>query len=107
MVDVSSVPEDYRAHAQELAEQLDFMRERLEDTRLALDGAPLVIAYDNGGGQKGVRKNPAFDAYNSLMKTYIQTLGELRELVGKQGAATPKMLEFAKYAKTMKRVAND
>ena len=104
MVDVSSVPEDYRAHAQELAEQLDFMRERLEDTRKNLDGAPLVIAYNNGGGQKGVRKNPAFDAYNTLMKTYNATIASLRELVGGEGADIPqrgKLLKFEKkYGKT-------
>lgn len=102
-----NVPEAYRAHAEEMVRQLDFMRDRLEETRKNLDGAPLVMAYNNGGGQKGVRKNPGFDAYNSLMKTYIATLNELRDLLDKKAAATPKMVAFKKYAETMKKVAND
>ena len=101
----ANIPDAYRAHATELVDQLEFMRNRLEDTRKNLDGAPLVMAYNNGGGQKGVRKNPGFDAYNSLMKTYIQALNELRDILGKQASAAPVMLKFEKYAKTMKKVA--
>ena len=103
----ASVPEAYREHAKELVEQLEFQKSRLEETRKNLDNAPLVMAYNNGGGQKGIRKNPAFDAYNSLMKTYIQTLAKLQELLGSQASTQPKMVAFAKYAKTMKRAADE
>lgn len=103
----AGVPDAYREHAAELAEQLEFQRGRLEEARAKLDGAPLVLAYDNGGGQTGIRKNPAFEAYNALMGTYIKTLEELRGILGSQAAAQPKMVEFAKFAKTMRRAAND
>ena len=98
---------DIKPHIEELEAQLDFMLESLETSRKKLDGAPLVITYDNGGGQTGIRKNPAFDAYNSLMKTYIQTLSKLQELLGSKASTQPKMVAFAKYAKTMKRAADE
>ena len=94
----------YKQHTDEIREQLEFMRQRLEEARQALDGAPLAIAYNNGGGQKGVRKNPAFDAYNSLMKTYNATIASLRELEGSDAQDLPqrgKLLKFEKkYGKT-------
>lgn len=31
----------------------------------------VVIPYDNGGGQKGLRENPLFKGYESLWRCYI------------------------------------
>jgi len=101
----ASVPEAYRAHAMELVDDLTFQKKKLEETRLGLENSPLVIAYNNGGGQAGIRRNPGFDAYNALVKTYLQTLNALQEILGKQAPSTPKMLEFRKYAQTIKKVA--
>lgn len=35
------------------------------------------MEYDNGGGQTGVRENPAFRAYEALWKTYLSGLDAL------------------------------
>lgn len=91
-------------HVDELAEQLEFMRGRLIEAREQLDGAPIVMAYDNGGGQKGIRKNPAFDAYSQLMRTYTHTLAEYREAGG--NGVEAKVLKFERFAKTMKKAAD-
>ena len=58
----------------ELEEQAAFQRKKLEEARIALESAPLVIEYDNGGGQRGIRENPEFAAYEKLMSNYHATL---------------------------------
>lgn len=97
----ASVPEAYREHARELLEQLEFQKKTLQETREKLEGVPIVIPYDHGGGQKGLKKNPAFETYNALMRTYNATINELKTLLDEAGAATlpatSKLIEFKKY----------
>lgn len=78
----AGVPEAYREQAVELTEQLFFQTRKLRESREAMENAPIIMAYDNGGGQRGVRKNPAYEAYNSLMQNYRKTLALMVELVG-------------------------
>lgn len=88
----ANVPDAYREQAIELAEQLHFQTRKLKESRAAMAEAPIIIAYDNGGGQRGVRKNPAFEAYNGLMQNYRKTLSLLIEMVGRpqeDGGDTP------------------
>lgn len=70
--------------AQELAEQVFFMRDKLEEMRKELKDAPLVTEYDNGGQQRGTHINPAFKAYRDLMATYTKTLNALEAIIGKK-----------------------
>ena len=35
------------------------------------------MPYDNGGGQKGIRENPAFKGYESLWKAYMQGMNRI------------------------------
>ena len=69
--------------ARELAEQLFFMRGKLEELREELKDAPLVTEYDNGGQQRGTRINPAFKAHKDLLLTYTKTLSALEAIIGK------------------------
>lgn len=55
-------------------DNIAWMKEKLDDTRAAIKTADVAITYDNGGGQKGIRKNPAFEAYESLWKAYVSGL---------------------------------
>lgn len=66
-----------------------FMAEKLRETRTGLANASVVIQYDNGGGQKGIRRNPAFDGYNALVKTYVAALSELRSILDDQDGSGP------------------
>ena len=67
----------------ELAESVVFMAKKLEETRIKLEDEPLVVPYDNGGGQKGIRENPQFVAYEHLLATYNKSLRQLSEIVEK------------------------
>lgn len=77
------VPEHEREHVRELLENALFMRDKLEETRIGLANSQVVIAYNNGGGQSGIRENPAFAAYQKLLREYratLETLGNIEEL---------------------------
>lgn len=69
--------------ALELAEAVVFMADKLEESRKAMKDEPLVVPYDNGGGQSGIRENPHFTAYEKLMATYSKSLRHLAEIVEK------------------------
>lgn len=69
--------------ALELAESVLFMAAKLEESRKAMINEPLVVPYDNGGGQSGIRENPHFSAYEKLMATYSKSLRHLAEIVEK------------------------
>lgn len=75
-------PENVRDRARELAENVLWMEDKLANAREVIGRSSVAIPYDNGGGQKGIRKNPAFDGYNSLMSSYTKALKQLCEMLG-------------------------
>lgn len=48
-----------------------WMKAKLDDAREAIKNSNVVIPYDNGGGQTGIRENPLFKGYESLWKAYM------------------------------------
>lgn len=66
----------------ELEAQADFLRSKLEESRKKLAKQPLVVEYDNGGGQKGTRENPEYVAYEKLLKSYHATLRAISSQTG-------------------------
>ena len=70
--------------AVELAENVLWMEQKLANAREVIGRTSVVVQYDNGGGQRGIRKNPAFDGYNSLMSSYTKALKQLCEMLGVQ-----------------------
>ena len=69
--------------ALELAESVVFMARKLEESRKLLKNEPLVVEYNNGGGQYGIRENPHFTAYEHLLTSYNKALRQLTEIVEK------------------------
>lgn len=69
--------------ALELAESVVFMAAKLEESRKAMENEPLVVPYDNGGGQTGIRENPHYTAFEKLVTTYSKSLRQLTEIVEK------------------------
>jgi hypothetical protein len=67
----------------ELAENVAFMHDKLESTRRSLDGEAVVVPYDNGGGQMGIRRNPAFEMYCSLLTQYRRSIDQLLGIMQK------------------------
>ena len=80
----ASLPEPTRARAVELADNVLWMEAKLANAREVIGKSSVAIPYDNGGGQRGIRKNPAFDGYNSLMSSYTKALKQLCEMLGVQ-----------------------
>ena len=54
-----------------------WMKAKLDDSREAIKSSGVVIAYDNGGGQKGIRENPLFKGYEALWKSYMQGMSRI------------------------------
>ena len=80
----AGVPETLRDRAIELAENVLWMEAKPAEARKAIGKSSVAIPYDNGGGQRGIRKNPAFDGYNSLMSSYTKALKQICEMLGVQ-----------------------
>lgn len=58
--------------------------QRLADARRLIGASDIVVPYDNGGGQEGVRRNPAYDGYSALAKTYVAYLKQIETMTGAQ-----------------------
>ena len=58
-------------------DNLSWQRVKLEETRDAIKNSQVVIPYDNGGGQKGLRENPLYKGYLNLWRGYIAGLEKL------------------------------
>lgn len=56
-----------------------WMKAKLDDAREAVKNSQIVIAYDNGGNQKGIRINPLFTGYEALWKSYMQGMSKIVE----------------------------
>ncbi len=69
-----------------LIEQLNMIARRLTEEGKKIDSEPLIIEYDNGGGQSGVRENPFYPAYEKLLASYTKTLASLKDMGGEQDA---------------------
>lgn len=58
-------------------ENVSWMRAKLDDSRSLIKNSNIVVPYDNGGGQKGIRENPAFKGYEALWKAYMQGMNRI------------------------------
>lgn len=58
-------------------ENTAWMCVKLEDAAEAIAEEAIVIPYDNGGDQKGVRQNPYFQGYEALWKAYMTGMSQI------------------------------
>lgn len=83
---------DTRRHptALTLATELVWQAGKLRDTRETIDENQMapVISYDNGGGQTGIRRNPLYDAYNSLFAQFTRGCAQLDNILADTPAST-------------------
>ena len=79
-----AAPESKRHQAFQIALNIVFMEEKLDQARDLIGTTSVAIQYDNGGGQKGVRENPAYKGYEALLKSYMAALDQLEKLTGTQ-----------------------
>lgn len=71
------LPGNIEPMVRELAENVVFVRSKLAKTRKSLKNEAVVVPYDNGGGQTGIRKNPGFEMYNNLLAQYRKSIDQL------------------------------
>lgn len=71
------VPEKKITFIMPLIENTAWMKVKLDEAREVVRDSSVVISYDNGGGQKGIRENPIFKGYESLFKTYISGMDKI------------------------------
>ncbi len=70
----ANVLDQHRDILSPVVDNLAWMKVKLDDTREQIRGTGVVIPYDNGGGQSGIRENPLFKGYYSLWKAYLSGL---------------------------------
>lgn len=54
-----------------------WMKIKLDDAREAIKTSNIVISYDNGGGQKGIRENPLYKGYENLWRSYMNGMNSI------------------------------
>ena len=54
-----------------------WMKAKLDDAREAIKHSNIVISYDNGGNQRGIRINPLFTGYEALWKSYMAGMNKI------------------------------
>lgn len=64
-----------------------WMKAKLDDAREAIKNSNIVIAYDNGGGQRGIRENPLFKGYESLWRSYMAGMSKIIDALPVEASA--------------------
>lgn len=82
-----------------IIENTAWMRLKLDETRETIKTSSVVIPYDNGGGQKGLRENPLFKGYEALFKSYMQGMGKILDCLPKESPEIQE--EYVNQPKTM------
>ena len=73
-----------------VVENTAWMKVKLDAAREKIHNTGIVIPYDNGGGQQGIRESPAFKGYESLWKAYMLGMGRLLDTLPDERADAEK-----------------
>lgn len=71
ILEAANVPQQKIDALRPLIDNMAWMRIKLDDARDTIKTSNVVIPYDNGGGQTGLRENPLFKGYENLFKSYM------------------------------------
>ena len=88
-----------------LIQNTAWMKVKLEEAREAIKTSNVVIPYDNGGGQTGLRENPLFKGYESLFNSYMSGLRGILDNLPPQAEGVRK--EEIEKPKTMLELVRD
>lgn len=81
-----------------------WMMVKLEAARTKIRASDIVIPYDNGGGQTGIRENPMFRGYESLWKSYMTGMKQIIEALPEE--AVNRQIELER-PKTMLEIVRE
>lgn len=65
--------------AEQLHDEVEWMAARLTEARQAIGNAPLVVKYLDTNGNERQKTNPAYEAYGSLLRSYMAAVKALAE----------------------------
>lgn len=80
LIDNSGVSDNRKKVLYKVAEDVAFMKCKLDETREQMQYEAIAIPYDNGGGQSGMRENPIYKGYENLWKAYMQGIDKILSL---------------------------
>lgn len=75
------VPEDQIKLLGPTIDHLVWLETKIEQGRRLIASSAIVMPYDNGGGQTGIRKNPAFEAIHRMTSSYNATLRCVEDVI--------------------------
>ena len=91
---VSVLSEDVRPLAQTLATNCARLSATMDMCWTEYSKAGAVVEYDNGGGQSGVRENPAYGCYIKASRELGGAIGKLVQMVGPGTVAADSLTEW-------------
>lgn len=80
----ANVSDNRIASLETIIEECAFMRHKLNVAKKDIRESSIVIPYDNGGNQRGIRENPLFKGYESLLKSYLLALDRIISVLPKE-----------------------
>lgn len=85
-----------------LIKQLQLISERLRIEGAKIPTETLIVEYDNGGGQSGVRENPFYPAYEKLLSSFVKTLEAVEKIDDGNTAEIKSLADFRNKLKVAK-----
>ena len=80
----SGVSEKRQKMLEPIIENVAWMQLKLDTAREMVRDSSVAIYYDNGGGQTGLRENPAYKGYEALWKSYLSGMEKILEVLPKE-----------------------
>lgn len=84
----STLSKDKHPTAEQLYDEVRWIGQRLLEAREAIGTAPLVVTYLDTNGNERQKTNPAYDAYNALLSSYLKAGRALEEMLADPQAGT-------------------
>lgn len=88
-------------------ENVVWMSAKLDEVRENIRDGSIVIDYDNGGGQKGIRENPYFKGYESLWKSYMTGMTKILDYIPNEAVFEVKEADTPKTVLELVRSKHD
>ena len=83
----ANIPERKRDSIEGVIENIATLRLKLLEALETMKTEPLIVDYDNGGGQSGTRINPIYKCYGDLFRVYLAGLDKFLSLLPEEQAA--------------------
>lgn len=92
----AELDEKRRDTAQSLLENAAFMTVTLADLRKTITEKGVVSEYQNGENQRGTKKSPEVEVYNTMIKNYTAIIKTLCDMLPAENAEANALLTWQK-----------